>query len=289
MRFLLARRWILFLLAVIVLAYGAWWLGEWQFYRLADRKEANSRITTNLRADPVPVADVLAVDQPVASGEEWRRVTATGTYVPDETVVVRYQTRQGAAGVDVVVPLRTDAGPALLVDRGWMATGSAGVADVDPPAPPDGEVRVTGFVRADGTGDSTQVTERSARAVSSITIGDTLPFEVYGGFVDLDTESPAPAQTLARTELPDLGNGPHFFYGLQWWFFGLLAVFGFLYLAWDERRKLRGGTGNDEPGRGTPQSERSIPPSTGSITPVTKDEAGESRNAAARPNSSGVP
>ena len=37
-----------------------------------------------------------------------------------------------------------------------------------------------------------------------------------------------------KAELPDLGNGPHFFYGLQWWFFGLLAVFGFFYLAYDE-------------------------------------------------------
>ena len=37
-------------------------------------------------------------------------------------------------------------------------------------------------------------------------------------------------------ELPELDNGPHFFYGLQWWFFGVLAVFGFSYLLYDERR-----------------------------------------------------
>ena len=59
---------------------------------------------------------------------------------------------------------------------------------------------------------------------------------VYGGFVDAEVERPAPAKPLAKAELPDLGNGPHFFYGLQWWFFGLLAIFGFGYLAWDERR-----------------------------------------------------
>ena len=39
-------------------------------------------------------------------------VTATGTYVADETVIVRYHTRDGAAGVDVVVPLLTDDGTA---------------------------------------------------------------------------------------------------------------------------------------------------------------------------------
>lgn len=37
------------------------------------------------------------------------------------------------------------------------------------------------------------------------------------------------------------------------------------------------------------QSARSMPPSTGSITPETNEAAGESRNAAARPNSSGLP
>ena len=59
------------------------------------------------------------------------------------------------------------------------------------------------------------------------------------GFVDLASETPEPAEPLEPTELPDLGNGPHFFYGLQWWFFAVLAVCGFGYLAYDERRKLR--------------------------------------------------
>jgi cytochrome oxidase assembly protein ShyY1 len=57
--------------------------------------------------------------------------------------------------------------------------------------------------------------------------------------VDLEEERPEAAEPLAVTDTPDLGNGPHFFYGLQWWFFAALAVFGFGYLAYDERRKLR--------------------------------------------------
>ncbi len=87
-------------------------------------------------------------------------------------------------------------------------------------------------------------------------------------------------------ELPELGNGPHFFYGLQWWFFGVLAVFGFCYLAWDERRH---GPRGERTVRKQPHRARSIPPSTGSMAPVTKDAAGDNRKAAARPNSSGSP
>ena len=60
------------------------------------------------------------------------------------------------------------------------------------------------------------------------------------GFVDLRSESPEADQPLAPAELPELDNGPHFFYGLQWWFFGLLALFGFCYLVYDEARGGRG-------------------------------------------------
>jgi cytochrome oxidase assembly protein ShyY1 len=246
-RFMISRRWALFAVTVVVLAYGCYWLGQWQFHRLHDRELTNTRTEANLEARPVPVAQVLAPGRGSAERDEWRRVTATGRYQPGASVVIRYQTRDGESGVDVVTPLRTDEGPRLLVDRGWLKTGNVGADQVDAPAPPAGEVTVVGWVRADATGDAATVTDRSARAVSSAQISKSLDGPVYGGFVDAEKETPAPATPLVRAELPDLGNGPHFFYGLQWWFFGVLAVFGFFYLAYDERRKLRAtSTGGSE-------------------------------------------
>ena len=283
LRFLVSRRWIAFFLVVVVLAYATWWLGRWQFHRLDDRKHDNAVVERNESTEPAPVDDVLAKGRPADPDDEWRTVTATGTYVPDETVVVRYRTRDGSSGVDVVVPLQTEGGPALLVDRGWLATDNGGTVPVDVPAPPSGPVTVTGYVRVDATGDSARVSDGSTRSISSEQIGRAIGREVYGGFVDLASEDPSPATELVKNELPDLGNGPHFFYGLQWWFFGLLAVFGFCYLAYDEWR------GGPQRGRRAHQSARSSPPSTGSITPETYDEAGESKKAAARPNSSGSP
>lgn len=237
MRIFFSRRWIVFAIAVALLAYGCLWLGEWQFHRLESRKAQNLVVTHNLNADPVPVDTVLAVGRPVSTAHEWRRVRATGTYVEDQTVIVRYQTRDGQSGVDAVTPLRTDAGPALLVDRGWLSTGNSGSTRADVPAAPAGTVTVIGWIRVNATGSAARVEDRSTRALSSAELAPTLPFPVYGGFVDAETESPAAAKPLVRADLPDLSNGPHFFYGLQWWFFGVLAIFGFVYLAWDERRK----------------------------------------------------
>jgi cytochrome oxidase assembly protein ShyY1 len=147
-------------------------------------------------------------------------------------------------------------------------------------------VTVTGWLRRDATDESTVVTDQSTRAVSSDRIGDAIDREVYGGFVDLRDEDPPPETPLAQPELPELDDGPHFFYGLQWWFFGVLAVTGFGYLAWDERRgsPRRRGRSRDED-----QTVRIMPPSTGTMTPVRNDAAGDSRKAATRPNSSGSP
>ena len=236
-RFLLSRRWVLFFLVVVLLAYAAWWLGEWQFHRLHDRRAENAIIEANAHQDPQPVASVLAPDQPVAETDEYTVVTATGVYDPASTIVVRYRTDDhGTPGVDAVVPLVTADGTALLVDRGWFETTDPGIDPASLPAPPTGTVTITGWVRVDGTGDSTQVTDHSTRSISSVAIGDALDEKVYGGFVEMLTEDPPAADPLGPPEEPDLGEGPHFFYGLQWWFFGLLAVGGMGYLAWDERK-----------------------------------------------------
>ena len=245
-RFLLSRRWAGFTVFVLILAYGTWWLGEWQFDRLADRKASNQIVRTNEHADPAPVQDVLASGDEVAEKDEWRRVTATGTYAVDDTIIWRYRTPDEEKGVDIVVPLVLDDGTAVLVDRGWVQTESQEKFD-DLPAPPAGEVTISGWVRADGTGDSTDVAQvdgyHATRALSSAQVAKVVDEPLLTGWLVLDTESPEPATQLRKADLPELDNGPHFFYGLQWWFFGILAIAGFFYLMYDERRTQR----RDEP------------------------------------------
>ncbi|HEY1135346.1 MAG TPA: SURF1 family protein [Nocardioides sp.] len=241
-RFLLSRRWILFGITVVLLTYLAYLLGQWQFHRLDDRRDRNTLVELNEGREEA-VGDVMSPGGEVAVEDEWTAVTATGTYDVENTVVVRYRTRDGQPGADIVVPLRLDDGTSVLVDRGWMATDNSGDlagTDLDAlPAPPSGEVDVTGYARRDATGRSTDVTDQqSTRSISSVAIGEALDLDLLGGFVDLATENPEAAEPLSPPPLPELDEGPHFFYGLQWWFFGALAVFGFFYLMYDE---VRGG------------------------------------------------
>ena len=80
LRFLLSRRWVLFAVVVALLAWLAWLLGEWQFSRLEDRQESNAIVARNISAPASPVSEVLSPERPVAATDEWRVVTATGTY-----------------------------------------------------------------------------------------------------------------------------------------------------------------------------------------------------------------
>ena len=235
LRFLVSRRWIVLLLMVLLFGYACLLLGRWQWHRLEDKKTGNAIIRTNLKAAPAPVDQVLrpGVDPPSAA--RYAVVSATGIYDASKTVIIRYQTREGNAGADVVVPLVTGSGTALLVDRGWLATSNQGLSDTSTvPAPPSGKVTVTGWVRQDATGGAAQVVNASSRAISSAQIEPAIGIPLYGGFVQLLTETPKPQTPLAPADPPDLSNGPHFFYALQWWFFGVLGLFGYGYLAWEE-------------------------------------------------------
>ncbi len=243
--FLFTRRWLGLLLAVAVVSVACVELGLWQFRRYADRHDTNALITANLHDSPVPIDQVMSPSSPPDAAEEWRVVTATGRYDADAQIAVLYRTRDGAPGVDVVVPLLTASGTAVLVDRGWVATSGNGNDIGTLPRPPPGTVTVTGWVRRNAEGGSDQTTPRegTVRAISSDAIGEVLPYAVYDGFLEVTAEKPTGDPAPARALAPDLGSGPHFFYGLQWFFFALLALGFWCYFAWTEHQQLRGPAG----------------------------------------------
>jgi cytochrome oxidase assembly protein ShyY1 len=258
-RFLFTRRWVLFALTVGVLAWGAYLLGQWQFGRLHDTRDSNTLVARNLDEAPVPVADLLKPAQDPSNNVEWRKVVVHGTWDAAHTIVLKYQTRDGGPGVELITPLVTckqidkhgnddpaddtcaQRGPAMLVDR----TNNSGDERPKLPAINAGPVTVIGWVRQNGSGGATTVSNLATRAISSdaaaaVLNARTVGYDLYGGFLDIDSEAPQAAKALGAIELPnDTSDGPHFFYGLQWWFFAALAIFGFGFLAYDETKLAR--------------------------------------------------
>jgi cytochrome oxidase assembly protein ShyY1 len=240
--FLLSRRWLLFGLFAVLLAVTCWRLGVWQFDRLAEQKAENAIIRRNLQEPPVPAARVMGPGHPLPEQQIWRKVSVTGTYDMADETLVRYQVRNGTPGVTVLTPLRTVNGATVLVDRGWMRTSNDPRAPVHPPPPAPGLVTVTGWALPDqSSGDPDDITpiQGEVRLVSSRGFTGLTRGPVMHGYISAQSERPAPARTLVQAAPPQLSNGPHFSYALQWWFFATLAVGGFGYFAYAESRDRR--------------------------------------------------
>jgi cytochrome oxidase assembly protein ShyY1 len=239
--FLLSRRWIGFALFVVVLAGICLRLGFWQLDRMENRLDENEVISGHLADDPVPLATVLGPGEEVDGRSEWTRVRATGTYDVDHEITVTFTTRDGQPGVDVVTPLVMSDGSAILVDRGWLATQNNTERPENVPAPPPGNVIVTGWLRQDSGADDHAVepVDGQVRAISSEGMASSVPYDLVSGYVNLRSQEPPAATPLGLEPRPELGQGPHFFYALQWWFFGGLAVFGWFWFARTELKERR--------------------------------------------------
>jgi cytochrome oxidase assembly protein ShyY1 len=242
-RFLISWRWVGFAVFVIVLAAVCTRLGFWQIHKHDHKLVQNDIIRAHFAQDPVPLTSVLPPGEKVVEGNEWTRVAVSGRYDVEHQVTVKFKTRERQPGVDVVTPLVLDSGDAVLVNRGWMQT-SNNVERPDVPPPPAGTVQLTGWLRQDNgaEGQAIRPVDGQVRAISSVGLGETVPYDLARGYLNLRTESPEAAEPLQLEPEPDLGQGPHFFYALQWWFFSLLAVVGYVWFARAEAKERRNPT-----------------------------------------------
>jgi cytochrome oxidase assembly protein ShyY1 len=239
-RFLLSRRWLGLGAAALVVAACCVLLALWQLDRLDQRQARNDLVRQNAAAGPVEVGDLLAVGRSPAAGDVWRRVVATGRYDDDRQVLVRNRALDGPTGYFVLTPLVTEDGPALLVNRGWVPAGRSAAGPGTVPPPPGGSVTAQGRVRlaeeADGGGAAPA---GQVRRIDVPAIASDLPYDVYGGYVDLVSQEPAPREAPTPIPAPEPEPGPHLAYAFQWLVFGGIAIGGLVVLA---RREAREGS-----------------------------------------------
>lgn len=230
------KRWISFTLLVVVMI-GLCFLGSrWQWDRGVNRRAANDIVEANLKAPAAPVDQVMSTSEPVTSANLWRTVTAVGRYLPEAEAVIRKRPRERTNGYWIVTPLQTATG-ILLVNRGWVAAPGDARANPSRPQPPAGEVTVTGRVRADegdagdreGLPDS-QFMKVDVNAISAQLAVPGTAGQHYTGYVELVSSTPAGEQGLALMDEPEVSDGPHVAYSIQWAIFALIGVIGWFRL-----------------------------------------------------------
>lgn len=224
------RRWLLRTVAGVLLAAACVWLGMWQLDRNEQRQHRNALIEANIADAPVPVDEVLSPDHTVEAGDEWVRVVTSGHYDVDNEWVVRLRPMAGQSGVHVLTPLVTRSGAALLVDRGFYPAQGADVPEV--PAPPAGEVEVMGRVRLseERRGPGGDPASGAIRYVDVPALAAEAPYPLYGGWIELIEQTPAPADDLTLIPAPQIESGPHLSYAIQWFAFAVIGVGGFVLL-----------------------------------------------------------
>lgn len=218
-------RWALLIIFVALLGVVFVSLGNWQLDRLAQRKERNATTITNEQKPVQPYEQVFT--HPITDADQWQRVEARGTFDADHQFVVRYRSNGGADGYEVLTPLRTASGD-VLVDRGFIPLERGTRIPSVAPAPPTGEVTVVGHVRRNERGRraATAPAGNQVRLINSDAIAVTLPYEIESGYIGLLTVQPEQQGGFQPIQLPDLSEGPHFWYAVQWFLFTAIGVAG---------------------------------------------------------------
>ncbi len=235
-RFALRPWWILshvFVLSLVVALFSA---GMWQLRRLDERRDRNAVVEA--RAE-VPVADVGGLADPgdfdVVADLEFRRVTAEGTYLADEEVLVRSRSLEGAPGSWVLTPLLLADGTAVVVNRGWIPNAGQIHEVPDASRAPEGAVEVTGLVRSTETRGRFGSQDPEAGRLTDLAradvarLGDQLDVEVLPFYVQVLGQVPPPvgADQPRPLAAPTLDDGPHLGYAVQWFIFTTVAVVGY--------------------------------------------------------------
>jgi cytochrome oxidase assembly protein ShyY1 len=259
LKFLLRPSWLAMVAGVLVFAFACFWLlSPWQFNRNSEREAQNNAIEASLTADPRPLDSVLTHGSAPDQSTEWTRVTITGTYLPQNEVVARLRTVQGEPAFEVLTPLRTTDGQVVLIDRGYVRTGSQG--SVEPyAAPPAGMVEVVARIRQDETdpkdrdafADASTGGKLQSYVVDSRVVARSSSLDIRPGYFQLDQGQPG---VLNALPLPQLDSGPFFSYALQWIAFGVMALGGLTYFT---VRELKPGGVLAEMG-GKPKRRKSV-------------------------------
>lgn len=208
------------LAVAFILAGGCVGMGKWQLARLHQRRSYNATVRAIRARPPLDVAGSLTLD----SARE-RRLRARGWYDYARQRFWRPRSYEGIPGVDLITPLRLADGAAVLVDRGWAPSPDAYHVDQEAYREGDStEVLGIGLIAPRGRGD-----------VDPRLLRDSLPYPLLPFIIQQVPPSaalylPLPSG-LIRWPAPELTDGPHLSYAIQWFSFAVIAVVGSLALA----------------------------------------------------------
>ncbi len=230
------KRWLAWLVLASLFAVACVFLSQWQFSR---RAEAVARIELVQNNFDQPLAPIGLLTKPFEAKNEWRPVELEGRFLVEKAFLVRNRPFNGSAGFLQFIPFETTDGIFVAVETGWLPSGNEQDEPDLVPVPTGEPLKIWGRLRP-----TEPKTSKDAPAGQLASVNSAMLFEkaelsgrtldsVYVRLGESYRTGEALPKVLGR---PDLNEGNHLSYAMQWILFALMA-FGALW--WAVRQELR--------------------------------------------------
>lgn len=236
------RRWSGWLAIVVIFSIACAFLSNWQFARRTEALEAMAQVARNYDATPVAIDEVASLES-FDLKNQWRRISITGHYLIENAVLIRNRPLNGQPGFLELVPFQLTDGRLIAIERGWVPSLSNYKAPKTFPLPSSETQTIIARVRPsepslDRSAPQGQLGTINIDAlVASEKIKDRIFSKVYARVASEGIPAGVMPKQLAK---PDLDEGNHLSYALQWIMFALMAVAA---LYWGIKKEREAQTG----------------------------------------------
>jgi len=217
----------LLLIALCLLA------ANWQWTKGSLQTQQNSIIRGNIGKPAVN--SLPAHFDPVSN--QWLRISLTGHFIPGKQTLVRNRYFQGQFGFEVLQLFQFSEGK-IWVNRGWIKAGANANTPPQVPAISSATTQITARVRSEDLSKQLQGSFFALPQKVSDIFSTQKKFgeSTFNFYLDLLASDIPQNQPLTPIDLPDLTNGPHYAYAIQWLAFAVLILIGRIMLFRETQR-----------------------------------------------------
>jgi cytochrome oxidase assembly protein ShyY1 len=205
-------------------------LSDWQFDRYNQRIQNNEITTTALSSEPINLTDLSQV----SDLKDWQKVSIKGEFINSDAKLLRRQYLESSLGFWVITPLKLDNDQVILVNRGWIPIAESSTSQQEIPSSQQGDVTIIGYVQTlkDTRREPEDLPLNQINYLNSTNFSSQ---PLSTNYLQLASLTPMDNQ-VAIIPLPELSNGPHFSYAIQWILFALMLPIGWYVLLKNENK-----------------------------------------------------
>ncbi len=159
---------------------------------------------------------------------EWQPVRVSGTFDAKSQILLRNSYSDGVYGFELLTRFTNVDGRTFWVDCGWIKAGASATTRPELPVIPTEQVSITARLRLDSSlpqGSFFAIPQGSSTGlIAKANAQSGTQSENF--YIDLINGSVPALTPKVSAQLPEISDGPHMAYALQWIFFAGLIGYG---------------------------------------------------------------